>query len=285
VDDGRDGGGRKQEDEEMGHEFGNDLFTAVELFSSQGKLFSSGLGNGVDELLGGGMLVGEVLEIYGPAGAGKTQLALAMAAQVCAAKSPVVFISAKDKPLDLALRFSDMLAGRCHQSAEFEQALDRAHFTAAGDFSELARILRTIAPAFPPNIGGGGVCSGLLVVDGAAALLAPFMAASGNHRWRLPWLWRILRRLAIDLGISVVILSHVVGTAYGATSNTQPALGPLWAGAAATRLELSRIGATMHGNYDAAKLKLTLRKSPRAADGATALLLLTGAGVFSEACE
>merc|ERR1712154_550649 len=114
-----------------------------------------------------------------------------------------------------------------------------------------------------------------------SALLAPSIASQGwRHRWRLMWTWRALRRLAVESGIRVLLLSNTVGGRTvngGLQARSQLALGQLWTTAVSTRLELSSTQVshatsdvhTSGASADFQKLTLSLRKSARSPTGAS----------------
>jgi len=274
-------------------EFSEDsLCTAGQLLSRQGAAAPSGLGDAADHLLHGGFRAGEVVEVFGPAGVGKTQLALSVAAHAASSGSRVIYATAKDSPFDLACRLKEILAARgVAQGSEAQAALRNVRLASMGDFADLARILAEVE-ALPDSLGPGR--PPLLILDLATLVLAPFTAAVGSgHRWRFAWLWRQLRQLSNELSVHILLLSHTVGGVGANSGRSQLALGPMWASASTMRLELVLLGA--HGGpgaagaagdktgrpYAAAQhLALILRKGRRrSAEGSTATVVLCAAGV------
>ncbi|CAK0804434.1 unnamed protein product, partial [Prorocentrum cordatum] len=238
-------------------------------------------------MLGGGLWTGEVVEVFGPSGAGKTQLGLTVAAHFCASGLPVLFATAMDAPSALARRLRQLLcarfagppgvAERTSRSPELGPALDaalaHARVASVPDFAAFARLATACAApggkdAPPPR---------LLVVDGLAELLAPFATAQGfSHRWRLGWSARALRRLASEAGVRVLLLAHAPSPRLGAGAAGAGPLGQgAWASAASCRLELRADDERgEHGGH-----ALVLRKSTRAAAGCSVPLVLGAAGV------
>eukprot|EP00439_Symbiodinium_sp_Y106_P082096 s28_g21.t1 len=205
----------------------------------------SGLGRQADRLLGGGLWPGEVAEIYGAPGAGKTQLGLCLAMHAASGGIAVHYLTNKDPPAILARRLQTLALAREEVTVTAEILLDKIRISDMADFTAFARLM-THALARPESMPG------LIVLDGLSVLLSPFTSAtSWSHRWRLTWSWRMLRQLAM-VGCCVVLLSHTAGS----MGTSQLALGQQWSHAASVRLELSR---PLAGNV----LCLCLRKSCR----------------------
>mmetsp|Transcript_25853 Transcript_25853/g.73053 ORF Transcript_25853/g.73053 Transcript_25853/m.73053 type:complete len:330 (-) Transcript_25853:120-1109(-) len=273
-----------------------EFITGAELAARSGAPLSTGLGAEIDrDLLGGGLWAGEVDEVFGPPGVGKTQLGLSIAAHAASSGCSVMYVTAKDPPIDLASRIHEII--QCLQSqpglaAERQRdtaaILGAIRFVSTPDFPSFARAVTTYGRGW--GAGGDG-CGGLprtaFVFDGLSTLFSQYTAAqSSGYRWRLAWAWRSLRQLAVGSGSPVLLLSHTVGATQasgggggprgGRPAGSQPALGQLWATAASTRLELS---AADPGR----ELRLTVRKSARGPVGPSAPLLLGSSGVHAAA--
>lgn len=292
-------GDGKCDDELMGSPSGNDeenmleFSTAGQLLESTPKPVPSGLGPVVDDMLGGGGFQhGEVVEIFGTAGIGKTQLALSIAAHISIEGCHVVYATSKDTPVVLACRLRDVVHARGIKNAsELEGILQRVRFARVGDFVEFARLLSRIESSSAEekemeetstgSLSQAGPTPSILIIDTVSSLMAPFASAIGSgHRWRLMWVWRELRRLSRIRGIRILMLSHTVGTAYGTGTSSRQALGISWASAATCRLELFE-DAT-HASPSSKELTLALRSSSRRAAGLVTPLLLDESGVHGE---
>jgi len=235
------------------------LRTADEIPGGDGEdvePLTSGLGPAVDiRLLGGGLWPGEVVEVFGPAGSGKTQLGLTVAAHTAGRGHKVLFVTNKDLPASLAQRLHRICASRSKEPVEAEAVLSRIRVAMARDFPDLAQAILAFR-----DFAGSESTPAMLVIDGLTGILAPFTSAqSWAHRWRLAWSWRILRQLATSA--RVLLLSHTAGAAStGAEleplgAKAQLALGQIWAGAASVRLELAPL--------EVSRVALALRKSRR----------------------
>lgn len=256
-----------------------EMRTAAHLASECSSASPTGLGAAVDgTVFGGGLRAGEVIEVYGPAGSGKTQLGLTVTAHTAGAGGNVLFVTTKDRPADLASRLRGMLAARDGPSNErLEAALRATQIVCAPDFPAFVRVVAAAGQEGSPQ---------LLVLDGLSGLLAPFVTANGwAHRWRLGWSCRALRRLSACCGMRVLLLSHTAGVPRNGRGpwasdkgRSQPALGQLWAACTMTRLELE--AAEEHAPRDEGRaLALTLRHSVREPSGAAVALVLDSAGV------
>jgi len=251
------------------------------IVSKQPPALATGLGSAVDGLLGGGLQSGNLVEVFGAAGVGKTQLALSIAAHCAAIGVPTIYMSAKDGLTDLACRLCTILSAR---GSSPETALRKVHLVYASDFPEFAKLLTACAAGELLKGNADAETPPLLIIDGISVLLAPFTTARGwGHRWRLAWTWRTLRQLATKLHIRVLMLSHTVGAPQsGGAAVTQSALGQVWGTAASTRLVLSE--ASDHGTAgDCGQIiELTTRKSVNGPVGMSACLVLNERGVYAD---
>mmetsp|Transcript_114816 Transcript_114816/g.366235 ORF Transcript_114816/g.366235 Transcript_114816/m.366235 type:complete len:362 (+) Transcript_114816:51-1136(+) len=297
------------------------LVTAAQVLEQGGPALATGLGGEVDErLLGGGLQAGQICEVFGPAGVGKTQLGLSVAAHSAAAGCPVMYVSAKDPPATLAVRIHDILvANGAHAPSD---ALRNIRLVLALDFPDFARALvqceasatrkgpdgggapgpdakdsgtapapTSTPPADAPAAAEGATARGpprLLVVDALSTLLSPFTLSNRyGHRWRLGWTWRALRRLARTAGFRVLLLSSTAGNPNQSSTGlaavgAHSALGSLWATAASVRLELASADRDAPECLPGRRLRLTVRRSGRGPTGANAHLLLDQAGLRAE---
>eukprot|EP00928_Gymnodinium_smaydae_P004245 TRINITY_DN11469_c1_g1_i1.p1 TRINITY_DN11469_c1_g1~~TRINITY_DN11469_c1_g1_i1.p1 ORF type:complete len:437 (-),score=109.70 TRINITY_DN11469_c1_g1_i1:70-1338(-) len=201
---------------------------------------------------------GNVTEVVGEAGAGKTQLALAVAAACAARGHQVIFVSTSDDARAVARRLAQILATRLcgptdasGENSAVAAALARVRIELAADFAVLAELIgaedgpwRRSSSA---SAKAGEAAPALLIVDGLSTVLEPFAAAAA-HRWRAAWTWRALHRIAADA--KVLTFTH---PPYGAKArsssapSTSPMMGVAAPGASAapgaggtTRFELTR---------------------------------------------
>lgn len=259
---------------------GDRPLTAGQLLACQGQVLSTGLGQTFDaELLGGGLRVGEVVEVFGAAGVGKTQLALTIAAHCAREGCRVIYATSKEPPHELASRLSSILAGQLGQHGEeVEAALCNVHVVSVFDFTDFSRLATSMDSLLDDDAAGA-----LLVVDLISTLLVPFATSSvgPGHRWRLAWAWHRLRHLAYELDLHVLVLSHTVGSLSTSVYGRQLALGQVWAAVACTRLEL-RLSDPAGSCGALQRLVVTLHKGHRQCEGSAVSLVLDDAGVHPE---
>jgi DNA repair protein RadB len=94
---------------------------------------------GLDDLLGGGVERGTVTQVYGPPGAGKTNVALSTAVEVAADGGTAVYIDTEGLSVE---RFDQLLTAR---AADPEDASSRIILSDAHDFEEQAEAVRDAA--------------------------------------------------------------------------------------------------------------------------------------------
>ncbi|MFB6271159.1 MAG: DNA repair and recombination protein RadB [Halobacterium sp.] len=99
---------------------------------------STGCG-ALDDLLGGGVERGTVTQVYGPPGAGKTNVALSTAVDVAASGGTAVYIDTEGISVE---RFDQILRARTDDP---EAASSRIVLTDAHDFEEQAQAVRDAA--------------------------------------------------------------------------------------------------------------------------------------------
>ena len=93
----------------------------------------------LDELLGGGVERGTVTQVYGPPGAGKTNVALSAAVETAATGGTAVYIDTEGLSVE---RFDQVLSARADDA---ESASSRIVLSDAHDFEEQAEAVRDAA--------------------------------------------------------------------------------------------------------------------------------------------
>ncbi|NIC00134.1 DNA repair and recombination protein RadB [Halobacterium sp. R2-5] len=99
---------------------------------------STGCG-ALDDLLGGGVERGTVTQVYGPPGAGKTNVALSTAVEVAAEGGTAVYVDTEGLSVE---RFEQVLSARADDP---EAASSRIVISDAHDFEEQAEAVRDVA--------------------------------------------------------------------------------------------------------------------------------------------
>ncbi|PSQ16089.1 DNA repair and recombination protein RadB [Halobacteriales archaeon QS_8_69_26] len=93
----------------------------------------------VDDLLGGGFERGTVTQVYGPPGAGKTNLALSAAVEAAAADGTVVYVDTEGLSIDRFEQIADARTG------DVEGLASRVVIESAHDFAEQEEAVRDVA--------------------------------------------------------------------------------------------------------------------------------------------
>ena len=222
--------------------------------------------DGVDELLGGGLRQGQVTELTGEAGAGKTQLCLSAAASAAALGHRVVYV-------DTGGCFSASRVKAFHRGfvtddaadAEVEQhlnlTLDLITVVKAHDVRALFKILEELGCGLMGDAGGKGDGLlegdrellefgnqlGLLVVDSLSQLLSPVLTRMHHQGYTaMASVGAALRALAPAHNCAVLYTNHTVGAGAGAGERgnargaVKPALGIRWTSTPHRRLCLTR---------------------------------------------
>ncbi|KAB7517044.1 DNA repair and recombination protein RadB [Halosegnis rubeus] len=110
----------------------------------------------IDDLLGGGFERGAVTQVYGPPAAGKTNLALAAAAEVAAGGAKSLYIDTEGVSLD---RFEQLASAHARDGQTVEDTAGRVIISDALDFQEQEEAVRD-AEAFADQVD-------LIVLDSA----------------------------------------------------------------------------------------------------------------------
>jgi RAD51-like protein 3 len=224
-------------------------------------------------LLGGGLRQGQVTELTGEAGTGKTQLCMSAAASAAALGHRVVYV-------DTSGSFSAARIKEFHRgfvtadadSAEVEQHLNltlglitvlRVH-----DVMQLLKVLEELGLGLAGRVGvegdGGlegkadlaaiGHTMGLLVVDSISSLLSPVITRMHHQGYTvMASVASLLRSLAPVHNCAVLYTNHTVSAGVGNSDNNnnnsnagtagpsiKPALGIRWTSTPHRRLCMSR---------------------------------------------
>ena len=187
---------------------------------------------GLDKGLGGGLQIGALTEIVGPAGLGKTQFCMAAAAAAAAASGPgelVLYIDAERKLVPSRLVEIARARG-LDGSAPASALLERVLVLSPNDLPELLGRLQTL------DVGATPLA--LIVVDSVAQLGRPSGADSAAETAaRLAALAGRLKLLAGASGAPALAVNQVTGW----SGELSAALGTLWAHAVDTRLVLHQL--------------------------------------------
>ncbi|XP_077360150.1 LOW QUALITY PROTEIN: DNA repair protein RAD51 homolog 4 [Festucalex cinctus] len=235
---------------------GADLYD--ELLSST-AILSTGNPN-LDVLLDSGVYTGEITELAGGPGSGKTQVCMGVAAHVSHhLRQNVIYV---DTTGGLSAgRLRQMLRTQTSSDDEQMEALQRIGVRRAFDiFSLLDCLHRLVDGGLRQASSGASVKA--LIVDSVSAVIAPLLGSRQNEgMYRMSQVAVTLRTLAKDFNIAVLVTNYVTRSEDG---EVQPGLGVYWSHIPKTRVLLERLAdmaATVSGR--SALRSATLLKSSR----------------------
>ncbi|CAH3191895.1 unnamed protein product [Porites evermanni] len=224
-----------------GRDFYDDMMSRFGIISSGnniGYLFFS-----LDELLDGGLYSGELTEIVGAAGAGKSQICMNIALSTAMkTKKNVLYVDTGGSMSGTRIR--EMLQG-WNSSLEDQEVCDilsRISVIQAFDIFSVVDVLEGVRQKLHTEENDDEMQQlRMIIVDSVAAVVSPILGGQQIHGHSLMVnLSRILKSLAVEHSVAVVITNNVVTDSSKSSFSTKPALGPTWAHVPNTRLFIQR---------------------------------------------
>ncbi|XP_062448698.1 DNA repair protein RAD51 homolog 4 isoform X2 [Rhea pennata] len=247
---------------------GADLY---EELKSSTAILSTGIAS-LDKLLDSGLYTGEVTELMGAPGSGKTQVCLSVAASVSLGlKQHVLFLDSTGG--FTASRLYQMLQARAEDEEEQLEALQRVQVARAFDIYEMLGALQELRDSLSQQARGAfflQVTSStgplkVLLIDSVSAVIYPLLGgkqSEGSAQWSetqqrtkealncicllslalMMQLARELKMLAREFSLAVVVTNQV--TRNSSTGPLKPALGRSWSFVPSTRVLLESKEAT-----------------------------------------
>ncbi|XP_051491939.1 DNA repair protein RAD51 homolog 4 isoform X1 [Apus apus] len=245
----------------------------------------------LDQLLDSGLYTGEVTELMGAPGSGKTQVCLSIAASVSLGlKQHVVFLDSTGG--FTASRLYQMLQARAEDEGEQLEALQRIQVVRVFHIYELLRALQELrdrlsqqalqpppprrcsplppgaAAPSPQALRPAGPLK-ILVLDSVSAVVYPLLGGKQSEGLAIMMqLARELKTLAREFSLAVVVTNQV--TRDSSTGLLKPALGRSWSFVPSTRVLLESKEATWEkATWEKATTQriASLAKSPRQPTG------------------
>ncbi|CAN9501073.1 unnamed protein product [Ophioblennius macclurei] len=215
---------------------GADLYQ--ELLSST-AILSTGIPS-LDKLLDSGLHTGEITELCGGPGSGKSQVCFSVSVSVSLhLKQSVVYVdSTGGVSAGRLLQMLRMETGGAEQQME---ALQRIRIFRAFEIYPLLDCLHGLrgGPLQQASIGGGGGSVKVLIVDSVSAVLTPLLGGKQSEGMSLmTQVAGVLKTLAKDFNVAVLVTNHVTRSAGG---EVQPGLGASWSHVPRTRVLLERV--------------------------------------------
>ncbi|KAM7067993.1 DNA repair protein RAD51 homolog 4 [Molossus nigricans] len=237
---------------------GADLYEELKTSTA---ILSTGIGS-LDKLLDAGLYTGEVTEIAGVPGSGKTQVCLCVAANVAHSLQQNVLYIDSNGGLT-ASRILQLLQARTPDEEEQAEALQRIQVVHAFDIFQMLDVLQDLRGAVAQQVSNSSGTVKVIIVDSVTAVISPLLG--GQQREGLALMMQLaqeLKTLARDLGVAVLVTNHM--TRDRDSGKLKPALGLSWSFVPSTRIVL----ATSEGaGAPSSQRTARLTKSPRLPTG------------------
>ncbi|XP_004870696.1 DNA repair protein RAD51 homolog 4 isoform X2 [Heterocephalus glaber] len=238
---------------------GADLYEELKISTA---ILSTGIGS-LDKLLDAGLYTGEVTEIVGGPGSGKTQVCLCVAAHVAHSLQQNVLYIDSNGGLT-ASRLLQLLQARTQDEEEQAGALQRIQVAHAFDIFRMLDELQDLRGAVAQQVTGSSGTVKVVVVDSVTAVVSPLLGGQQREGLALMMqLARELKTLARDLGIAVLVTNHM--TRDRDSGRLKPALGRSWSFVPSTRVLLD--SPEEAGTSGRSQRMACLTKSPRQPTG------------------
>ncbi|XP_071771251.2 DNA repair protein RAD51 homolog 4 [Centroberyx gerrardi] len=212
---------------------GADLYE--ELLSSTAILST---GNpSLDKLLDSGLYTGEITELSGGPGSGKSQVCFGVAAHISyQLKQSVIYIDTAGGLS--ASRLLQMLQVESSNVEEQMEALQRIHIFRVFDIFSLLSCLYNLrcGGLQQASVGGGSVKA--VIVDSVSAIIAPILGGKQNEGMSLMiQVAGVLKTIAKDFNVATLVTNYVTRSGSG---EAQAGLGLSWSHVPRTRILLER---------------------------------------------
>ncbi|KFV86858.1 DNA repair protein RAD51 4, partial [Struthio camelus australis] len=238
---------------------GADLY---EELKSSTAILSTGIAS-LDKLLDSGLYTGEVTELMGAPGSGKTQVCLSIAASVSLGlKQHVLFLDSTGG--FTASRLYQMLRARAEEEEEQLEALQRVQVARVFDVYEMLGALQELRDSLSQQVMSSMGPLKVVLIDSISAVIYPLLGGKQSEGLALMMqLARELKTLAREFSLTIVMTNQV--TRDSSTGPLKPALGRSWSFVPSTRVLLESKEAT----WEKANTQriASLAKSPRQPTG------------------
>uniref|UniRef100_A0A8C8S8J4 DNA repair protein RAD51 homolog 4 n=1 Tax=Pelusios castaneus TaxID=367368 RepID=A0A8C8S8J4_9SAUR len=217
----------------------------------------------LDKLLDSGLYTGEVTELTGGPGSGKTQLCLSIAMSVShGLQQNVLYIDSTGA--FTASRLLQLAQTRTEDEEEQVSALQRIQVARVFDIYKMLDVLQELRCSVSQQVMSNFGPVKALVVDSVSAVIYPLLGGRQVEGLALMMqLARDLKTLARELSMAVVVTNHV--TRDGSSGHLKPALGRSWSFVPSTRVLLESREGT--GGKASTNRVASLIKSPRQPTG------------------
>ncbi|NXG68639.1 RA51D protein, partial [Baryphthengus martii] len=197
----------------------------------------------LDQLLDSGLYTGEVTELMGAPGSGKTQVCLGIAASLSLdLKQHVLFLDSTGG--FTASRLYQMLQARAEDKEEQASSLElRVQVVRVFDIYETLSALQELRDRLSQQIVSSMGPLKIVVIDSVSAVIYPLLGGRRSEGLAIMMqLARELKTLAREFSLAVVVTNQV--TRDSSTGPLKPALGRSWSFVPSTRVLLESKEAT-----------------------------------------
>ncbi|NWU81521.1 RA51D protein, partial [Onychorhynchus coronatus] len=224
----------------------------------------------LDQLLDSGLYTGEVTELMGAPGSGKTQVCLGIAASVSLGlKQHVLFLDSTGG--FIASRLYQMLQAQTEDEEEQASsseagpsALQRIQVVRVFDIYEMLSALQELRDRLSQQVVSSTGPLKIVVIDSVSAVIYPLLGGRQSEGLAIMMqLSRELKTLAREFSLAVVVTNQV--TRDSSTGPLKPALGRSWSFVPSTRVLLESKEAA--GDKGPTQRVVALAKSPRQPTG------------------
>ncbi|GAB1296568.1 DNA repair protein RAD51 homolog 4 [Apodemus speciosus] len=243
---------------------GADLYEELKTSTA---ILSTGIGRTglscLDKLLDAGLYTGEVTELVGGPGSGKTQVCLCVAANVAhSLQQNVLYVDSSGGMT--ASRLLQLLQARTRDEEKQANALQRIQVVRSFDIFQMLDMLQDLRGTIAQQAATSSGTVKVVIVDSVTAVVAPLLG--GQQREGLALMMQLARELKIlarELGVAVLVTNHLTRDRDG--RRFKPALGRSWAFVPSTRVLLDVPEGA--GALGSSQRTVCLTKSPRQPTG------------------
>ncbi|XP_035481428.1 DNA repair protein RAD51 homolog 4 isoform X2 [Scophthalmus maximus] len=195
----------------------------------------------LDKLLDSGLYTGEITELSGGPGSGKSQVCFGVAVHIShQLKQNVIYVDTTGGLT--AGRLLQMLQAETSNAEEQMEALQRIRVFRLFDVFSLLDCLYGLCGGGlqRASVGGGSVKA--VIVDSVSAVIAPLLGGKQNEGMSLmSQVAGVLKTMAKDFNVAALVTNHVTRSG-GGGGEVQPGLGASWSHIPRTRVLLEKGG-------------------------------------------
>ncbi|XP_044142622.1 DNA repair protein RAD51 homolog 4 [Bufo gargarizans] len=191
----------------------------------------------LDILLDSGLYTGEVTEIAGAPGSGKTQMCQSIAVNVATSLQQRVCYIDTTGGLT-GTRLLQLIQCKAQQEDEQVASLEIIQVIHVFDAYKLLDVLQDLRHSFSQQLLRSGKTLRLVVVDSVCAVIYPLLGGKQTEGMAvMMYLARELQTLAHDFSLAVLVTNHITRDG---SAGFRPALGRSWSFVPSTRIQIQR---------------------------------------------